>query len=433
MRYFRGTMHHDAATRRVHHGWAMYDWANSSYSLVIGTAIFPIYYSAVMEAAGRESYRLFGIEFSTTAAYTFVMAAAYLVVSLGTPYLSALAEVSGSKKTFMRRFIYSGSLTCFAMYFFTADAPVLGLLTPFIASIAFAGSLVFYNSYLPEIAAPEDQDALSARGFALGYFGSALMLIAALALIQNPGWLGLDGPGLITRFTFVAVGIWWLGWGEYSLRRLPEGHAVGNRQKGWIRAAYQQLFDVAKSFRATKGLERFVLGFFFASAGVQTVILIATLFGSEALHLETSSLITTILLIQFVGMLGSWFFAKLSGIMGNIRALLVSAALWMLISFLAYFIQNELQFYLLGAGVGLVLGGIQSLARSTFSQLLPPAEEHVVYFSFFDVAEKLATVLGMVAVGWLETLTGDLRLAAVMLSGFFAVAVVLWARVPWQR
>lgn len=426
-------MHHDAATRRVHHGWAMYDWANSSYSLVIGTAIFPIYYSAVMEAAGRESYRIFGMEFSTTAAYTFVMAAAYLVVSIGTPYLSALAEVSGSKKAFMRRFIYSGTLACFAMYFFTSDAPVLGLITPFVASIAFAGSLVFYNSYLPEIAAPEAQDALSARGFALGYLGSALMLIVALAFIQNPGWFGLDGPGLITRLTFVAVGLWWIGWGEYSLSRLPEGRAVGDRKKGWVRAAYQQLFDVAKSFRQTRGLERFVLGFFFASAGVQTVILIATLFGKEALHLETSSLITTILLIQFVGMLGSWFFAKLSRLIGNIRALLISGFLWMLISFLAYFIQSELQFYVLGAAVGLVLGGIQSLARSTYSQLLPPAQEHVVYFSFFDVAEKLATVLGMLAVGWLETLTGDLRLAAVLLSGFFAVAVVLWSRISWRR
>ncbi|MFZ9190490.1 MAG: MFS transporter, partial [Schleiferiaceae bacterium] len=287
-------MPHDTASRRIHHGWAMYDWANSSYSLVIGTAIFPIYYSAVMEAAGRSSFTLLGMPVSTTAAYTFVMAAAYLVVSLGTPYLSALAEVSGSKKAFMRRFIYSGTLACFAMYFFTADAPLLGLLTPFVASIAFAGSLVFYNSYLPEIAAPEEQDALSARGFALGYFGSALMLIVALAFIQNPAWFGHDGPGLITRLTFVSVGLWWLGWGEYSLRRLPEGRAVGDRQKGWIRAAYQQLFDVAKSFRETKGLERFVLGFFFASAGVQTVILIATLFGSQALHLETAALITTV-------------------------------------------------------------------------------------------------------------------------------------------
>jgi UMF1 family MFS transporter len=411
----------------------MYDWANSSYSLVIGTAIYPIYYSAVMEAAGRTQFSLWGLAFSTTAAYTFCMAAAYLVVSLGTPYLSALAEVSGSKKAFMRRFIYTGTLACFAMYFFTAESPLLGLITPFVASIAFAGSLVFYNSYLPEIAAPEEQDSLSARGFALGYFGSALMLIAALAFIQNPGWFGLDGPGLITRWTFVAVGVWWLGWGEYSLRRLPEGHAVGNRQKGWIRAAYQQLFDVAKSFRATVGLERFVLGFFFASAGVQTVILIATLFGSQALQLETSALITTVLLIQFVGILGSWLFARLSRLMGNIRALLLAGFLWMLVTFLAYFIQSELQFYVLGAGVGLVLGGIQSLARSTFSQLLPRAEEHVVYFSFFDVAEKLATVLGMLAVGWLETLTGDLRLAAMLLSGFFAVAIVLWVRVPWRR
>jgi UMF1 family MFS transporter len=251
-----------------------------------------------------------------------------------------------------------------------------------------------------------------------------------LAGIQNPEWFG-QSTGWVTRMSFVVVGLWWLGWGEYALFRLPSGRGVHApvKEKGWIRAAYQRLFDVVHEFRGMPGVERFLVGFFFASAGVQTVILIASLFGSKALGLETSALITTILLIQFVGILGSWIFSRLSRMWGNIRALVLASFIWVAICALAYFVDSEVQFYLLGAAVGLVLGGIQSLARSTFSKLLPAEGEHVTYFAFFDIAEKLATVFGMVAVGWLETSTGDLRLAAAMLSVFFFVAVLFWGRV----
>ena len=408
----------------------MYDWANSSYSLVIGTAIFPIYYAAVMEGAGKTSFPFFWGEISTTAAYTFVVAASFLTISIFTPYLSALAEIAGNKRSFMRGFVYTGGLACMGMYAFTDEVLWWGLLSPYLASLCFSGSLVFYNSYLPEIAPADQQDALSARGFALGYLGSSLVLIAALAGIQNPDWFG-QSTGWVTRMSFVVVGLWWLGWGEYALFRLPSGRGVQApvKEKGWIRAAYQRLFDVVHEFRGMPGVERFLVGFFFASAGVQTVILIASLFGSKALGLETSALITTILLIQFVGILGSWLFSRLSRIWGNIRALVLASFIWVAICALAYFVDSEVQFYLLGAAVGLVLGGIQSLARSTFSKLLPAEGEHVTYFAFFDIAEKLATVFGMVAVGWLETTTGDLRLAAAMLSLFFFVAVLFWGRV----
>ncbi len=406
----------------------MYDWANSSYSLVIGTAIYPIYYSAVMEGAGKEGFTFFGGHVSTTAAYTFAVAASFLTVSLMVPYLSALAELSGGKKQFMRTFIYAGSLSCMGMYFFTENTLWWGLLAPYLASLSFSGSLVFYNSYLPEIAPADRQDALSAKGFALGYFGSSLVLIAALACIQNPDWFNQDGVGWITRMCFVAVGLWWLAWGEFSLSRLPSGEGLeaGVKEKGWIRAAYQRVFDVFTEFHSMPGVERFLVGFFFASAGVQTIILIASLFGTQVLGLETSALIKTILLIQFVGIAGSWIFSQLSALWGNIQALIVAGLLWVGICAMAYMVESEVQFYFLGAAVGLVLGGIQSLGRSTFSKLLPTEGEHVTYFSFFDITEKLATVLGMVAVGWLETITGDLRFSALLLSVFFLLAVMAW-------
>lgn len=407
-------------------GWAMYDWANSSYSLVISTAIFPIYYTAVMDRAGKISFPFFSGNISTTAAYTFVVAAAFLTISLITPYLSALSEVSGKKKSFMRAFIYCGSMACAGMFFFTESTLWWGLLSPYLASLCFSGSLVFYNSYLPEIAKIEDQDSLSARGFALGYLGSSLVLIASLALIQNPDWLGIE-VAVITRLSFVFVGIWWLFWGEFALYRLPSGVSVlMEKNKGYIRESYLRLFLVLKEFNKIQGLNRFLLGFFFASAGVQTVILIASLFGTKVLGLDSSSLILTILLIQFVAILGSWIFAKLSYKFGNIRSLILASALWVVICIVAFFVNSELQFYLLGASVGLVMGGLQSLGRSTFSKMLPLEGEHVTYFSFFDIAEKLATVLGMVAVGWVETVTGDLRLSPLVLSIFFLIAMSLW-------
>lgn len=408
-------------------GWAMYDWANSSYSLVISTAIFPIYYAAVMDGAGKMNFPFFGGDISTTAAYTFVVAAAFLTISLITPYLSALSEISGKKKSFMRAFIYCGSMACAGMFFFTESIMWWGLLSPYLASLCFSGSLVFYNSYLPEIAKIEDQDSLSARGFALGYLGSSLVLIASLVFIQNPDWLGISDVALVTRLSFVFVGIWWLCWGEFALYRLPQGVSILiEKNKGYVRESYLRLFLVFKEFNKINGLNRFLLGFFFASAGVQTVILIASLFGTKVLGLDSSSLILTILLIQFVAILGSWLFAKLSETYGNIRSLILASALWVVICVLAFFVNSELQFYLLGASVGLVMGGLQSLGRSTFSKMLPLEDEHVTYFSFFDIAEKLATVLGMVAVGWVETVTGDLRLSPLVLSVFFLIAMFLW-------
>ena len=412
---------------KIQWGWAMYDWANSAYSLVISTAIFPIYYAAVMDGAGKIEFPFFGSNISTTAAYTFVVAAAFLTISLITPYLSALSEVSGRKKSFMRVFIYCGSIACSGMFFFTESYMWWGLLSPYLASLCFSGSLVFYNSYLPEIAQIEDQDSLSARGFALGYLGSSLVLILSLVFIQNPDWLGTNDVALVTRLSFVFVGIWWLLWGEFSLYRLPSGVSIlMEKNKGYVIESYRRLFLIVKEFKKIAGLNRYLLGFFFASAGVQTVILIASLFGTKVLGLDSSSLIMTILLIQFVAILGAWSFAKLSDRFGNIRSLISACLLWIVICILAFFVNSPLQFYLLGSAVGLVQGGLQSLGRSTFSKMLPTEHEHVTYFSFFDIAEKLATVLGMVAVGWVETVTGNLRLSPLVLSIFFMIAVFLW-------
>jgi UMF1 family MFS transporter len=309
----------------------------------------------------------------------------------------------------------------------------LGLLAPYVASLSFAGSLVFYNSYLPEIAAPEEQDELSARGFAMGYFGSSFLLIAVLVAVQNPGWFGpLATVGLVTRWSFVLVALWWVGFGEYALVRLPRGaaHLEGEKTPPpRPSSTYKALYTAVAELLTDRALRRFVLAFFFASAGVQTVILIASLFGSQVLGLSTSSLIVTILMIQYVAMAGAWSFARISKRWGNMATLILGVCGWIAVCVGAYFVQNEGQFYALGAAVGLVMGGLQSLTRSTYAKMLPEAEDHVTYFSFYDIAEKLATVLGMVSVGWLETVTGNLRLSALLLVGYFLVALYFWVRI----
>ena len=417
----------NSTDERVKRGWVFYDWANSAYTLVVGTAVYPIYYGAVMESAEVSAF-LGSI--SPTAAYTFAIAAAYLCISLLAPYLAALAEVAGNKRSFMRTFVYLGAAACASLFFFTTNALWLGLLAPFLASFSFAGSLVFYNSYLPEIAAPEEQDALSARGFAMGYFGSSFLLIAVLVAVQNPQWFGAEvTTALITRWSFVLVALWWLGFGEYSLMRLPRGAAHRSdapKAPAKPATAYRALYRSISELLTDRSLRRFVLAFFFASAGVQTVILIASLFGSQVLGLPTSALITTILMIQYVAMAGAWLFSKMSRKWGNIPTLIVGAIGWSLVCVGAYFVQHEAQFYALGAAVGLVMGGLQSICRSTYSKMLPEAEDHVTYFSFYDIAEKLATVLGMASIGWLENATGDLRLAALVLVVYFLLSIYFW-------
>jgi len=419
---------------RVKRGWVFYDWANSAYTLVVGTAVYPIYYGAVMESAEVSSFDLPLLgAISHTAAYTFAIAAAYLTISILAPYLAALAEVAGNKRSYMRSFVYLGVTACASMFLFTPDRLWLGLLAPYVASLSFAGSLVFYNSYLPEIAAPEEQDALSARGFAMGYFGSSFLLIAVLVAVQNPGWFGsLATVGLVTRWSFVLVALWWVGFGEYALVRLPRGaaHLEGEKTPPpRPSSTYKALYTAVAELLTDRALRRFVLAFFFASAGVQTVILIASLFGSQVLGLSTSSLIVTILMIQYVAMAGAWSFARISKRWGNMATLILGVCGWIAVCVGAYFVQNEGQFYALGAAVGLVMGGLQSLTRSTYAKMLPEAEDHVTYFSFYDIAEKLATVLGMVSVGWLETVTGNLRLSALLLVGYFLVALYFWVRI----
>lgn len=420
-------------SKRVQNGWAFYDWANSVYSLVISTAIFPIYFSQV----SPESIPLGGQLYESGAIYSFSLTVSFFLVALLSPFLSGIADYTGNKKGFMQFFAYLGAGSCSALFFFDGQQIWLGLGLSILASVGFWGSLVFYNAFLPEIAPPDKQDALSAKGFALGYVGASLLLIFNLISISFPQKLGLADAGSASRLSFLLVGLWWAGFAQVTFRRLPKnphGRRVTDERYLW--RGFRELRQVARQLKDMKALRRFLYAFFFYSTGVQTIILLASLFGDQELQLDSSKLILTILIIQFVAIGGAYLFSFLSRRLGNIKALGISIVVWISICFAAYNLHYqdpdvEFKFYLVGALVGMVMGGIQSLSRSTYSKLLPEgSQSNASFFSFFDVTEKIAIIAGTFTYGYLVQLTGSMKSSALALSLFFIVGFLLLLRIP---
>lgn len=420
-------------SKRVQNGWAFYDWANSVYSLVISTAIFPIYFSQV----SPESIPLGGQLYESGAIYSFSLTVSFFLVALLSPFLSGIADYTGNKKGFMQFFAYLGAGSCSALFFFDGQQIWLGLGLSILASVGFWGSLVFYNAFLPEIAPPDKQDALSAKGFALGYMGSSLLLIFNLISISFPQKLGLADAGSASRLSFLLVGLWWAGFAQVTFRRLPKNpHGRKVAEERYLWRGFRELRQVARQLKDMKALRRFLYAFFFYSTGVQTIILLASLFGDQELQLDSSKLILTILIIQFVAIGGAYLFSFLSRRLGNIKALGISIVVWISICFAAYSLHYqdpdvEFKFYLVGALVGMVMGGIQSLSRSTYSKLLPEgSQSNASFFSFFDVTEKIAIIAGTFTYGYLVQLTGSMKSSALALSLFFIVGFLLLLRIP---
>jgi len=413
--------------------WAFYDWANSVYSLVISTAVFPIYYVAVT-SNGSNRVEFLGAEWENTVIYSYCLSFSFLVVAFISPILSGIADSTGSKKGFLRAFAYLGSVSCGLLFFFSSkETTHLGLLFSIMASIGFWGSIVFYNSFLPEIAHPEQQDRASAKGFSLGYLGSSILLILSLILITFAKKLGLPDAAYATRLSFVMVALWWIVFAERSLSRLPSNVFHKERDDHYIWKGWQEIRQVFRFVMEAGHLKRFIIGFFLLSIGVQTTILVASLFGEKELHLESNQLILTILIIQFVGILGATLFSRLSERLGNITALSISLVGWVIICVGAFTLQPDSpgihwKFYSIAGLVGMVLGGTQSLSRSTYSKLLPAeTTDHASFFSFFDVSEKIAIVFGTFLFGYLEAITGSMHRSILFLAIFFLASLsILW-------
>lgn len=426
--------------KRVTNGWAMFDWANSVYSLVITSSIFPIYYANATEAAfGSDVVDFFGIKVVNTVLYSYSLSAAFLIIAFLSPLLSGIADYSGKKMQFMKAFTYLGGLACCALFFFDGSNLLLGIVASMLAAIGYAGGFLFNNAYLPEIATPDRFDRLSAKGYSLGYLGSVILMIVCLLLIQMPDTFGLAGAGIASRISFLMVGLWWMGFAQIPFNRLPKNPHARPEGKNYLLNGYKELRKVFKSLGQLPIMRSYLLAFFFFNTGVQTIMYLATLFGDKELNLEAGQLITTILLIQLVGIAGSYLFARVSERMGNKFAIMVMLFIWVGICIAAYFVTTAGHFYGLAFTVGLVMGGMQSLSRATFSKLIPTSTiDNASYFSFYDVLDKVSVVLGAFIYGLVEQLTGSMRnsslaLCALFVLGMAALVLTRLNQVPSAR
>ena len=413
--------------------WAMFDWSNSSYNLVITSTIFPAYYTIITttdELGDRVSF--FGFEFINTALANYSLAVAYLIMVLFMPVLSGIADSRGNKKQLMKAFTIMGSFACMGMFFFTLETLEYGIILSVLAAMGYIGGVLFNNSYLPEIATIDKQDYVSAKGFSYGYIGSVILQIICLVFVLKPEWFGIEDASFPARFSFLLVGVWWLSFSQITFRKLPNSiKKVGKKQGAAIKNGFLEFKKVWLQISKLKALKRYLIAFFFYAMGVQTIMLVAAAFGEKVLRLGVSKLIITILLIQLVAIGGAYFISWLASKIGNIQVLIILVFIWIMICIMAFFIQNEMQFYLMAVFVGFVMGGIQSLSRSTFSKMIPvESNDHTSFFSFYDVTEKLAIVLGLFSFGLVEELTNNIRFSTLLLAVCFLVAFILLFRIP---
>ena len=422
------------APKKVINGWAMYDWANSVYNLVITSTIFPAYYEAVTgdgnDATLIDKIKIGDYEFSNTALYNYILGIAFVVVAVLSPILSSIADYRGNKKQFLRFFCTLGSLSCASLYFFDKDHIYGGLISVIIACIGFWSSLVFYNSYLPEIAAPEDRDRISAKGFMMGYIGSVLLQLICFVFVLKPELFGIT-VGKASQISFLLVGVWWIGFGWLAIARLPDGKGVrGAHTKNLFTQGYKELHKVWLELKTQPTLKRFLISFFFYNMGVQTVMLAATLYGKSELNIPTTNLILAILIIQIVAIPGAHLMAKLASKWGNFNTLMIAVVIWIGGCIMGYYLPRNsvMPFYTLAIVVGFVMGGIQSVSRSTYSKLMPVTHDTTSYFSFYDVTEKIAIVIGMFSFVYINEITGSQRNSVLALTIFFIVGFILLYR-----
>lgn len=416
---------------KVIRAWCMYDWANSVYSLVITSAIFPVYYQAVTtQSNGGDVVNFFGYEVVNSVLYSYSLSFSFLILAPLLPLLSGMADYLGNKKLFMKSFVYTGGLACMGLFFFDGSNLEWGIICSILASVGYAGSLVFYDAFLPEIVSADKYDRTSAKGYSMGYYGSVILLIINLALIQFWEPLGFPGEGTAVRFAFLLVGVWWIGFAQITFYGLPEKPNQRKTSGKILLNGYKELRKVWNSLPHYPNLKKYLLAYFFFNMGVQTVMYMAATFGSKELKLDDTKLILTVLIIQLVASLGAMLFAKISGLKGNKFTLMLMIGMWIVICYGAYLTSSEKEFFVVAFLVGIVMGGIQSLSRATYSKLIPVRTvDHASYFSFFDVTFNLSIVGGTFSYGLVEQLTGSMRNSTIALMTFFIIGMAILSKV----
>jgi UMF1 family MFS transporter len=428
--------------KRITTGWTFYDWANSVYPLVITSSIFPIYWSSVIKEitksdSGKSPVDFLGFQVPGSSLLTYAISASFLLIAIISPFLTSLADFSGRKKLFLQVFCYLGAASCAGLYFFEPGTLTASTFVFIAATVGFSGSIVFYNSYLPEISSEEKFDSLSAKGFSMGYVGSVILLVICLVINQFHDKIGIGGAKA-AQLSFLLTGIWWAGFAQIPFFTLPADPgritAAGPDDKGWLLNGFHELGKVWRQLEQLPNLKKFLLAYFTYNMGVQTVMYVATLFGTDELHLPEQALIITILLLQVVAIAGAYLFAKLSERIGNTRALSWSVVIWMLICIAGYFVQAGWSFYALASVIGLTMGAVQSLSRSTYSKIIPENTPNTAaFFSFFDVTEKLSIVIGTAVYGAIAQITGSMRYSILALIVFFALGLVFLLRLRGKK
>ncbi len=422
--------------KKLLHAWAFYDWANSVYSLVIASAIFPLFYGALFRSEGIEEIEVFGMMLRRSPLIFYTTALAFLIIAIISPILSGIADYLGNKKFFLKLFCYIGALSTIGLYWFSLEHIYVSLLLYLLGLVGFWGSIVFYNSYLPDIAHPEQHDSLSAKGYAMGYIGSVLLLLLCLAMILGYQTFGFESEAFPTRLSFILTGVWWIAFSQYTYAYLPKGNkADGKLSKDVLLDGFRELKAIWSSLKTQVKLKKYLAAFFVYSMAVQTVMLAAAYFGEQELEWgsdseRTTGLIVSILLIQIIAVFGALLTSRLSQRIGNIKTLIYVNIIWIVICAWAFFVYTPVQFYITAGVVGLVMGGIQALSRSTYAKFLPETEDTTSYFSFYDVAEKIGIIIGMFLYGFVEEITGSMRYSIVFLILFFVAGVFLLLRVP---
>ena len=425
---------------RILTAWTFYDWANSVHALVIVSSIFPVYFSATaLNETGGPMINFLGFSIKNSVLFSYTISAAFLFTALLSPICSAIADYSGRKKAFMKVFCYTGAISCSLLYFFTRETTTFAVICFWFSLIGWSGSIVFYNSYLPDIATEDQYDRVSARGFSMGYLGSVLLMVFNLVVILKREWFGNISEALASRIAFLTVGLWWVGFAQISFSRLPDVarpdgvKKATDRTGNYLLNGFKELRHVWGELQERPLAKRFLGAFFVYNMAVQTVMYVATIFGTDELHLPGPSLIITILLIQLVAIPGAYGFSRLSERFGNTYALMTAVAIWIGFCAGAYYVQTQAQFFILAGVAGLVMGGIQSLSRSTYSKLIPATTDTASYFSFYDVTEKMSIVLGTLIYGLIEQLTGSMRNSVLALLVLFVIGFVLLWRIPSQK
>lgn len=421
--------------KKIINAWCMYDWANSVYSLVITSAVFPVYYEAITTSAeGGDIISFFGLEVVNSVLYSYSLSFSFLLIAAVLPLLSGIADYSGKKKIFMKIFVYLGAFSCLGLYFFDSSSVEWGIICSVFASIGYSGSLVFYDAFLPEIASEDKFDKISAKGYAFGYIGSVILLTFNLFMIQKYQLFGFADEGVATRVTFLTVGLWWIGFAYITFNTLSDNVYNRKAEGNILTEGYKELRKVWDSLVDLPSLKLFLLAFFFYNMGVQTVMYLAALFGTKELQLASADLILTVLIINIIAIGGAYIFAYLSKIRGNKFSLHAMLIVWVAICFGAYFVAGKYQFFALAAVVGIVMGGIQSLSRATYAKLIPKNTiDHASYFSFYDVTFNISLVVGTFSYAVIEQLTGSMRNSTLALMIFFLIGMFFLARTNLRK